>query len=258
MSGPLVDKSFTGMIAQMRRDITELQRRLTRGNTGLGSTAQRNLIYGIPGTDAEHVALANREITWYNTDKGWNERYYALASLPGLAVRGLASPGPGYGNPTNGWYPVPGTLAYMTRIKNNSFQSAPGGVFTQPQLLGSGATAFAHVGGMFNAVGNSAIVPTIAGLFDITSNIYWSGGGAMAYTILSVRYTGGTEQITSTRAYGGPADMQQVAHAPAVYCWANQGIEMEGMPAANDNIYGDGVSRRTFLTVSYAGPPFAN
>lgn len=224
---------------------------------GSGTTAERDAYFGVPTTDAQRVLLANAGLIWHNTEKGWSESYYALASLPGLTVKGLAAPGPTYGNPTNGWYPMPGSLAYMTRIKSNSFQSTPGGVFTQPQLLGSGSTAYAHVGEMFNAVGTSGIAPTIAGLFDVTASIYWSGGGAMAYTILSVRYTGGTEQITSTRSYGGPADMQQPATAPAVYCWANQGIELEGMPAASDNIYGDGVSRRTFLTVKYAGPPLA-
>ena len=80
----------------------------------------------------------------------------------------------------------------------------------------------------------------------------------MVYTILSVRYTGGTEQITSVRAYGAAADMQQSAYADAAYCWAGQAIELEGAPAGNHNFYGDGVSRRTFLSIRYAGPPLVS
>ena len=222
-----------------------------------GTTAQRDAAFGVPTTDAQRVALANQKVTWFNTDKGWEETYYALATLPGLTAKGVAAPA-GYTAPTSAWYPAAGTLAYMTRIKNNGFQSAPGGTFTKPQLLGSGSTAYAHVGGLFTAVGDSAIAPTIAGLFDVTACIYWSGGGAMVYTILSVRYLAGTEQITSVRAYGAAADMQQSAYADAVYCWAGQAIELEGAPAGNHHFYGDGVSRRTFLSIRYAGPPLVS
>lgn len=228
---------------------------LSDGYTDRGTAAQRDARFGVPATDAARVALANKRVQWFNTEKGYYESYYALASLAGLAVPGLGAPGSGYVAPASGWYPAPGALAYMTRIKNNSFQSAAGGVFTQPTLLGAGASAYAHVGSMFSASGNAIIIPSIAGLFDVTASIYWSGGGAMNYTILSVRYTGGSEQVTSVRAYGAAADMQQVAVAPGVYCWAGQGIELEGMPAGNHNFYGDGVSRRTFLTLKYAGPP---
>jgi len=218
-----------------------------------GTTAQRDAVFGVPTTDSERVALANIEPTWFNTEKGYEEAYYTLASLPGLTVRGLASPGSGYGDPTSGWYPAARTLAYMTRIKNNSFQPAAGGSITLPTLL---SPAYAHVGGLFTTSGTAGIAPTIAGLFDITSSMYWSGGGAMAYVITGARYTGGSE-ISTHRMYGPGADTQHGVAADAVYCWAGQSIEIFGLPAAAHNIYGDGINRRTFLTVKYAGPPLA-
>jgi microcystin-dependent protein len=66
-----------------------------------GSNASRDAYFGIPGTDAERVALANQRITWWNTDTGRAEIYYTLNGLSGLTAPGLAA---GF---SSGWYPLP-------------------------------------------------------------------------------------------------------------------------------------------------------
>ena len=70
-----------------------------------GTTAQRDALYGVPTTSAARVALANQQITWFNTDLGWKERYYEVGSASGLTVRGLFLDAPA------GWYPIGGDSA---------------------------------------------------------------------------------------------------------------------------------------------------
>jgi microcystin-dependent protein len=65
-----------------------------------GTTAQRDAKYGSPSTDAARVALANQKVSWYNTDLGWTESYYAVHQTTGLTALGLVS------GATAGWYPV--------------------------------------------------------------------------------------------------------------------------------------------------------
>lgn len=64
-----------------------------------GSTALRDATFGVPSTSAERVALANRVVAWFNTDKGWTETYYATTGLSGLVVPGVSSD-------ISGWRPV--------------------------------------------------------------------------------------------------------------------------------------------------------
>lgn len=88
-----------------------------------GTTAQRDALYPLPSTDAERAALANRLIEWFNTDKGYDEIYYATTGLAGLTVRGLISPHP------SGWYPKAGTAMFAT-VKRGVDQSAAAGAET--------------------------------------------------------------------------------------------------------------------------------
>lgn len=68
-------------------------------STTRGTTAQRDAKYGVPGTSAARVALANQQVTWFNTDLGWKERYYEVDATSGLTAKGLV------GAPA-GWYPI--------------------------------------------------------------------------------------------------------------------------------------------------------
>ncbi|WP_146114392.1 hypothetical protein [Microbacterium sp. MYb72] len=65
-----------------------------------GTTAQRDATFGVPSTDPERVSLANRKITWFNTDLGWEEGYYAPSGLSGLTAKGLVA------GVSASWYPT--------------------------------------------------------------------------------------------------------------------------------------------------------
>lgn len=67
---------------------------------GRGTTAERDNLFGVPSTDPQRVALANRKIIWFNTDTGWEESYYATTGKPGLTAIGLVA------QATSGWYPT--------------------------------------------------------------------------------------------------------------------------------------------------------
>lgn len=69
-------------------------------NTTRGTTTQRDTLYGVPGTAAARVALANQQVTWFNTDLGWKERYYEVTASAGLTALGLVT------GATPGWYPI--------------------------------------------------------------------------------------------------------------------------------------------------------
>jgi len=67
---------------------------------GRGTTSERDTIFGVPSTDPQRVALANRKIIWFNTDFGWEESYYATTGKAGLTAIGLVA------NASSGWYPT--------------------------------------------------------------------------------------------------------------------------------------------------------
>jgi hypothetical protein len=107
------DHTPGGTLAGMLDDIEVLKRRTARllperllpggydnATSYRGTTAERNLIYGIPATDPERVALANRKINYFNTDLGWYESYYAVTGLAGLTAKGLVA------GTASGWYPI--------------------------------------------------------------------------------------------------------------------------------------------------------
>lgn len=218
-------------------------------DSGSGSTAERDIYYTVPSTDAERAGLANRVPTWFNTDKGYSEGYYATTGLAGLTARGLvADP-----NIPTGWYPLAGSLLIATRIKSSGFQSLSPGVVTYPTLT----VVLQNIGG-FTSPGVSDLVPPNAGYFTVTSGAYWSGGAAMTYRNSLVRYGGGGAEINAARIPNTGADGQIGTSAPGVLVKAAQSVELAMASAAADNIYGDGINRRTFLTLSYDGPPVVN
>lgn len=72
-----------------------------RAVTNVGTTAERDAVYPLPANDTDRVALANKMVTWFNTTLSRWEIYYALGSLSGLVVPGLAT---GF---ASGWYSMP-------------------------------------------------------------------------------------------------------------------------------------------------------
>jgi hypothetical protein len=242
MPFPPTDKSLEGLLKQTESRLTLVERRVATGGgggapsqiTGLitagpgvaltgtgttatpyiigtwrGTTAQRDTLFGVPGTVAAQVALANQLVVWFNTSKGYGEAYYAPTGSAGLTVRGLLA-----GYPA-GWYPVAGTALTATRIKESGFQAIVAATITYPNLL---AAFLVNIGG----------------------------------------FTGSAE-IAATRIPGsGGADNTMGQTTPFVPVPAGQGVELVGSAAAAHNFYGDGATRKTFLTLAYDGPPLVN
>jgi len=132
-----IDKSARGMLAEMRRDINLLQRRLGKGiisGLGRGSIAQRDADFPPPSTVAEQVYLANSQLTWINTDTGWTESYYAPTGSAGLTVRGLASGAPA------GWYPVGDDGPYGKLMAAGGQAHGNGSYFTNWNNFGTGGS----------------------------------------------------------------------------------------------------------------------
>lgn len=73
-----------------------------QGAAGLhgGIASVRDTVYGIPVTDSQKVALANKAALWYNVTLGRLESYYAVTGTAGLTVPGLAV------GSAAGWLPV--------------------------------------------------------------------------------------------------------------------------------------------------------
>lgn len=76
-----------------------------------GSTALRDLVFGVPaagaGGMAARVALANRAARWFNTEKGYEEQYYALYSDTPTTIMSKE---------TAGWKGLSGQLAHPTAV----------------------------------------------------------------------------------------------------------------------------------------------
>lgn len=115
--------SMGNLILQTRQG-TNIDAGNLRGPTGPtgpqgvagGTTAQRDAFYGVPSTEAEKSALANKYPVWYNQDSYELETYRATTGTSGLIATGITGP--------SGWY----QLDYIDRVakgrlyskKNNS------------------------------------------------------------------------------------------------------------------------------------------
>ncbi|UDL16232.1 hypothetical protein SEA_KOZIE_36 [Microbacterium phage Kozie] len=106
MSRPPV-RDEEGLLRAHERRIRLLERRLAAAGYAppqdvryAGTTVERDALYGVPATAAERAALANRGVTWFNTDLGWEESYYAETGTAGLTALGLMA------GVSSGWYPT--------------------------------------------------------------------------------------------------------------------------------------------------------
>lgn len=246
----------TGLAAQRstaeRLDILEsrggIPARLT--GAGRGSAAERDIYFTVPTTAAERVALANRSPVWFNTDTGREEGYYATTGQLGLTVRGLVAGVP------DGWYPQPGSLLTGTRIQGNGFQAIPGGGAATPSMASG---LLVNIGG-FAATGLNGLVLPIPGYYSAAGAVYYSGGGVMAYVacLLQESVGGSWRDLIASRVPGQAADVQPAVSATGILFPTATTITLLAMAGGAQNIFGDGVTRRTFLTATYEGPALVN
>lgn len=131
---PVTPDSLVGSLTvgdRVRCEISD-RRLIVHGRQGgmSGSTAQRDAVFGAPGTDAERVALANARVVWFNTELGWEESYYATTGLADLTARGLEVGVP------SGWYPTGrGPRAVLYSVGSQA--ATNGTYFSNWQVFGS-------------------------------------------------------------------------------------------------------------------------
>lgn len=103
-----------------------------KADANVGTSAQRDLRFVPPTTDALRVALANKRLLWFNTEFGWHESYYA-PTLTGLTAPALVAGVPA------GWYPVnDGPRAKLTASGPQAHSG--GSYFTNWQAMGVGGS----------------------------------------------------------------------------------------------------------------------
>ena len=193
MSTPLIDKSFEGMLAQMRREITLLWRRI--GKSGAtpthGTTAERDALFGVPASDPARVELANAMPVWFNTDFGWWESYYAVSGLAGLAVQGLVA------GTASAWYPV--GLGPSIRLVPNGAQAVAGSGqrITAWAAPGTGSSRRRGGAGYFTYT-NGFITIVRSGVYRVHAHtlIQAGAGTVLLYVIGSVSGNLGVQSTT--------------------------------------------------------------
>jgi hypothetical protein len=109
-----------------------------------GNTAARDAFWGVPAANAgARVTFANRYPTWFNTDKGWEEQYYAKYDDGGAATTPIKE--------NFGWAPALGqgdvllTRATLTKV------GAPGTVTKMGGKLAVAGVEGFTVDGLFTA-----------------------------------------------------------------------------------------------------------
>lgn len=231
-----------GMLEDFATRIQGLERRLMFVPTtalAQGTTAERDLVYGVPATEAEEVALANNHALWFNDDLGWQEGYFAEAGSTGLLVQGLVS------GSAPGWYPI---------------GRGPKLVCNPTELFG--ATALANISGwdgeVWSVGGDAWIEYTGSGVITVKKpgryRVYWKtvlqvGGGELDMWL----YAGGAFandawELNGTifKAVGHEfADIELAADATC-YAYNNAGA---------CNVHMSSSTRRGEFVVEYLSPP---
>lgn len=258
-----------GYFGEQEELIEELQRRLANvpvpyvlpqqyTDLGRGTTAQRNAIFGTPITDGQRVTLANRKVTWFNTDLGWEESYYATTGLPGLTAPALISA------VTSGWFPIGpgGPRVYLVASAPQTM--ANGQLFVNWAAPGTGLS-HRKGGAAFIDFNAGVIRPKIAGRwkYDIDLNVQNGTGTAVVY--FAKYNTAGTQTDVPWAdytvlhpSYGGhtwgpiPEIFMNVDESIRVFIAAGvtSAIFAQGANGANQNV--------AHYMMEYVGPPLVS
>ena len=213
---------------------------------GRGSTAQRDTIFGIPGTDTTRAALANRKVVWFNTDTGWEESYYATTGLTGLTVTGLVT------GAAHGWYPTgrgPMLLLEPPTSVNN----------TGPSFVnGWGWTRRVGGGAWFTASNGTLIQILKHGRYDVRAWTVQQAGSGTTNFHLRVVAADGTTIIYNVDGNAFPLNgsLYTRVHAEVddvILSASNQvGLYLH---SGSLSIHVGSIAPRGQLLVRYIGPP---
>lgn len=203
-----------------------------------GPSALRDAIFGVPTNATEQASLANRVVTWFNTDKGWHEVYYTVAGTAGLTAKGLASGFPA------GWYPAAGSLIWGTTQRLSEQNVAAGDVRVN-------TTAVDLVGGVTFA--SSALIVPIGGIYEVSGNVYiWAVSGT--YRSAGV-INAATNEILATGTSSGAWTIATVPRRSRLTAGTQVALRTSGDAA--QTIRAQAATDRA-LELMYVGPPLAN
>ncbi|QDH93092.1 hypothetical protein QDA02_gp73 [Microbacterium phage Margaery] len=211
-----------------------------------GTTAERNERFGVPATDAERAALANEKPTWWNTDFGWEESYYAPTGLAGLTARGLVA------GTAADWYPT-GEGPY-SRLLANAPQSMAANQYinTWSQWGTGGSTRRGGAAWFTYNAALGAVNCLKAGYYDITSmDSQQAGTGTTVTHILRSGNAIATLANVLNSAYATTA----LKEAPMVAMGANGAIACySSVGSYQTNVITGNAETRGFFHIRYKGP----
>lgn len=240
----MAERTLEEMLKSLLSRLSRLERRIAvRGGSPSpvrGTTAERDGLFGIPATAAARAALANQRVTWFNTEKGWSESYYAVTGTAGLTAPALLA-----GHAT-GWYPLAGADIFAHRGKSGAFQAA--GTTAREDVLA--VSQIRRGGGTDSGVGGMA-VPT-GGYYRLVHNTYYSGGGALAWVASSVAING--TRIKDQQMYFSGSD-NQVGSTVVYPLKTGDIVSLWAVAAGNTNTYGSDGFNGAYVEYEYLGPP---
>ena len=230
---------------------------ISGGNHGRGTTAQRNTQFGTPANDATRAALANREVTWFNTDLGWEESYYATTGLSGLTALGLVT------GAAHGWYPTGAGAAPAAVLVPSAAQTLTTGVwFTNWAAFGTGNSR-RRGGTAWWGVTAGSLVPKVAGNYRPTAQLNVQAGGGTA--IISLLKNGSTALndtlLSPWFTLSSTVNTMIPMNAPDLILLANEGIGIyaTSVGSASFGVGGNNISRLPgHLGLTYISPPLAS
>lgn len=240
---PPSDKSFGGVqedaldrVSRLERRRTALPPRLNGG--GWGTTAQRDNVFGVPASAGDQAALANRRVTWFNTDLGWWESYYATTGTSGLTAPGLRS------GSASGWYPMAGSPLYATlrNVTNQAYSGAVDILFANPPVVAHGIVCTTTTMTLPNAGDweySATIVSAGAGGGFVDLRLVINGAQVIAQT---------GAQFPHTNAYSRADIVPCIFPTPA-----GAVVKLTATPSGAATIQGTSA----YLTTKYISPPFA-
>lgn len=151
-----------------------------------GTTAERNLVFPLPTTDANRKILADKQVVWFNTEKGWAETYYDLDTVTAAGVPGLIA------GVAPGWYPTgSGPWAAVT---GTTVGSSNGYVYDKLIDFGvteTGITSIRHGGAEFFTRAATHLSVNRAGYYDFAIDAHFpNGSGAYICSLIVKRSDG--------------------------------------------------------------------
>lgn len=219
---------------------------VSRWNSSIfsGTTTERNAMF-LTSTVAQQVALANKQVRFYNTTDGWWESYYSPAAT-GLIVTPLIA-----GNAA-GWYPDGGSDLRAHRGLQSGFVPIAADTNLEPVF----GDLLLNTKGRFTKVGNTGIGLPFGGFYRVFGNGYYSGTTSGNITAHICTTVGGTIIRGSSDK---PNSLDHEANVNGIYPFTKSNtIRMYFWSSSATALWGTTGYNGARLSVEYAGPPISN